>query len=215
MNGDPQTQKAHCLVQIARTQAIAMFTPLSEQFSELRGVDLENWDFFVTIAGVFLVTCRLEKMGMTEAQKQPLLDVVMDDLHEYKSDALRAFDDCKVLFEREFDRLTEARLEPRLIGRMHLVCGLSRTCASRMRCRPEPKAWGCPYTRVDVDQIPLRVPRHQVAAADLAPLAIAPFGLGELPTSSAPLATLTASGFHSVNALTGPADQLRHEAQWQ
>jgi predicted RNA methylase len=26
---------------------------------------------------------------------------------------------------------------------------------------------------------------------------------------------LTASGDHSVNALTGPADQCRHEAQWQ
>ena len=87
-----------------------------EQFSVLRGVDLENWDFFATIAEVFLVTCRLEKMGMTEAQKQPLLDVIMDDLHQYKSDALRAFDDCKVLFEREFDRLTEKRHEPRFVG---------------------------------------------------------------------------------------------------
>src|SRR5262245_55284629 len=33
--------------------------------------------------------------------------------------------------------------------------------------------------------------------------------------SSAPLVIRTASGAHSVNALTGPADQLRHELQWQ
>jgi len=25
----------------------------------------------------------------------------------------------------------------------------------------------------------------------------------------------TASGFHKVKALTGPADQLRHDSQWQ
>src|SRR5258708_3833059 len=33
--------------------------------------------------------------------------------------------------------------------------------------------------------------------------------------SSAPLVILTESGCHRVNALTGPADQLRQELQWQ
>ena len=32
---------------------------------------------------------------------------------------------------------------------------------------------------------------------------------------AAPCVTLSASGFHNVNALTGPADQWRHDAQWQ
>jgi hypothetical protein len=32
---------------------------------------------------------------------------------------------------------------------------------------------------------------------------------------SAPLVTLTDSGFHSVKAFTGPADQCRHDSQWQ
>jgi hypothetical protein len=35
------------------------------------------------------------------------------------------------------------------------------------------------------------------------------------PMSSRPFVTFTFSGFHSVNALTGPADQERHELQWQ
>jgi heat shock protein HslJ len=33
--------------------------------------------------------------------------------------------------------------------------------------------------------------------------------------SFAPCVTLTASASHSVNALTGPADQWRHDSQWQ
>src|SRR5215510_9894806 len=33
--------------------------------------------------------------------------------------------------------------------------------------------------------------------------------------SLAPLVIWTESGFHSVNALIGPADQLRQELQWQ
>jgi hypothetical protein len=36
-----------------------------------------------------------------------------------------------------------------------------------------------------------------------------------LPTNSAPLETLTFSGFHRVKAFTGPADQERQERQWQ
>jgi len=32
---------------------------------------------------------------------------------------------------------------------------------------------------------------------------------------SAPLVTLTESGFHSENAFTGPADQWRQDSQWQ
>jgi hypothetical protein len=35
------------------------------------------------------------------------------------------------------------------------------------------------------------------------------------PMNSAPLITLTFSGFHKVKALTGAADQERQELQWQ
>ena len=33
--------------------------------------------------------------------------------------------------------------------------------------------------------------------------------------SAAPFVTRTASGFHRLNAFTGPPDQDRHDAQWQ
>ncbi len=36
-----------------------------------------------------------------------------------------------------------------------------------------------------------------------------------VPTLSAPRVICTASGFHNVKALTGPADQRRQDSQWQ
>ena len=39
--------------------------------------------------------------------------------------------------------------------------------------------------------------------------------LANCASLSAPFVTRTFSGFHNVKALTGPADQDRHEAQWQ
>ena len=37
----------------------------------------------------------------------------------------------------------------------------------------------------------------------------------QVPRLSAPLVILTVSGFHSVNALSGLADQCLHDVQWQ
>jgi uroporphyrinogen-III synthase len=39
--------------------------------------------------------------------------------------------------------------------------------------------------------------------------------LAKVATCSAPAVTFTASGFQSVKAFTGAADQDRHELQWQ
>src|SRR6476469_8973802 len=39
--------------------------------------------------------------------------------------------------------------------------------------------------------------------------------LAKVPINSRPCVTFTSSGAHSVKALTGPADQERHDPQWQ
>ena len=59
----------------------------------------------------------------------------------------------------------------------------------------------------------MRMPCQQMATAGRAPLAIAAVVLVVLPDLVRSLRTSTASDFHSVNALTGPADQLLQAAQ--
>jgi hypothetical protein len=39
--------------------------------------------------------------------------------------------------------------------------------------------------------------------------------VAKVETYSSPAVTFTASGFHKLNALTGPADQDLHDLQWQ
>ena len=62
---------------------------------------------------------------------------------------------------------------------------------------------------------PLGMIREQVAAAVLAPLPVARSFALYSPIRSSPAVTSTCSGAQSVKALTGPADQLRHDSQWQ
>jgi hypothetical protein len=54
---------------------------------------------------------------------------------------------------------------------------------------------------------------EDVTAALLAPLALTLGVLANVSMFSAPRVTLTASGFHSEKALTGPADQCWHDRQ--
>ena len=113
---DPQIKWAQSLVEVARISAITSLPALAERFPLLDKADREGWDFFATIAGVFIATSRLEKIAMTEEQKRARLDAIESRLTNYKSDAIRAFEDCKVLFEREFDRRSALGQDARFIS---------------------------------------------------------------------------------------------------
>jgi hypothetical protein len=60
------------------------------------------------------------------------------------------------------------------------------------------------YTSVHVHN---RMLGEDVTSTDLTPLAEASVVRLKVPTWASPLVTLTFSGFHNVNAVTGPADQ--------
>ena len=107
---------AQRLVATCSFYAVPLITTLSVKFPVLDNVDREHWDFIVTVAGVFIATSRLEQLGLTDKQKTSLLEIIVNDLQEWKSDGLRAIDNCKTLFEREFDELTARGHEERYTG---------------------------------------------------------------------------------------------------
>jgi hypothetical protein len=55
-NIDPLTKQAETLVQAANTKAITAFVALLDKFPLLKSVDTKQWDFVLTIAGVFIDT---------------------------------------------------------------------------------------------------------------------------------------------------------------
>lgn len=113
---DPLLERAETLVQAANVNAVGMFTPLLERFPILQEVDTEQWDFVLTVAGVFMAASRLNNLGLGDAREDKLMQLVAVHLDQWKPDGVRGFEDCKGLFEREFDRLTAARHEPRFVA---------------------------------------------------------------------------------------------------
>lgn len=65
---DPLTEHAKGLVQAAHINAVGTFTPLLGRFPSLRKVDTEQWDFVLTVAGVFLAASRLNNLKLGDAR---------------------------------------------------------------------------------------------------------------------------------------------------
>lgn len=113
---DPLLDRAGNLVQAAHINAIGMLTPLLERFPILERVDIEQWDFVLTVAGVFMATSRLNNLKLGDSHEERLMEIVADSLTRWKPDGICAFEDCKGLFEEEYDRLTAVRHEPLFVS---------------------------------------------------------------------------------------------------
>ncbi len=113
---DSLLERAENLVQAAQINAVGMFTPLSEHFPILRQVDIEHFDFILTVASVFMAATRLNNLRLGDVREERLMEIVTEQLDQWKPDGIRAFEDCKKLFEIEFDRLTKAGHEPRFVA---------------------------------------------------------------------------------------------------
>jgi len=118
MKDDPLRDNAERLVPSANVYAISLFIPTLDQFPWLRKVEPGQWDFVVTIASVFMAATRLQNLKIGDVRQQELMNIVARGLvHWDPNNGIRGFEDCKAMFERTFDGLTnDAQHEPRFIA---------------------------------------------------------------------------------------------------
>ncbi len=113
---DPLMELADSLVQASRLNAAGMFCSITGRFPVLADVDTEQWDFVLTVAGIFMAATRLNNLSLGDDREEHLMDVVSDRLDQWNPDGRRGFDDCKDLFETEFDRLSRGGHEPQFLA---------------------------------------------------------------------------------------------------
>lgn len=98
---DPLIERAETLVEAAKTFAISSYIPTLESFSILKNVQSEDWDFLVTIAGVFIGATRLNNLELGEEREIALMEIVSRHLIEWNSQkAALGFEDCKIFFDK-------------------------------------------------------------------------------------------------------------------
>jgi hypothetical protein len=102
---EPFKKQAQNLVQAAKLNAISTFTPLLERYPILEKADIKNWDFILTVAGVFVAVARLSTLMGGSEQEQHLLQIITKAIEEWDRDGLAGFEDCQTFFVTESDRL--------------------------------------------------------------------------------------------------------------
>jgi hypothetical protein len=100
-------EKAKKLVYTANAFAVSLFVPTLDKFPILSEIDTKNWDFIITVASVFIASTRLSQLKLDNKQEECLMDLVARSLNEWDPDGIGAFNDCKNLFEKEYDQLAE------------------------------------------------------------------------------------------------------------
>lgn len=113
---DPLDERANNLVSAARMNATAAYASLSKQHPILLQTEINSWDFIITIAGVFIASTRLNNLRIGGDREDRLMAQVANDLNTWDQNAIGAFEDCKELFEREFDRLSAIGHDPKFVA---------------------------------------------------------------------------------------------------
>jgi len=113
---DPLIKKAEMLVPAANANAISAFIPLLDRYPTLQSVDTKQWDFLLTIAGVFIAVTRLSNLKLGEQREEELLMKVSAALDQWDAaNGIRGFEHCKSVYETNFDALTNSGHERRFI----------------------------------------------------------------------------------------------------
>ena len=110
------TDRAERLVPTANINATTMFVPLLDRFPLLCGVDVDRWDFVVTIAGVFVAITRLRGLNIEEVVEEGAEKIVITHLVNWDNRACDAFADCLAFFEETCEKLQESGVERRWIA---------------------------------------------------------------------------------------------------
>jgi hypothetical protein len=114
---DTLRERAERLVPSANIHAASLFVPMLDQFPLLRDVKPDQWDFIVTIASVFIAATRPRNVKKEDTSEEKLMEIVALGLADWdQKNGVRGFEDCKAMYERTFDRLTNAHADPRFIA---------------------------------------------------------------------------------------------------
>ena len=108
-------EKANMLVKDAKTNSVTMYMPFLNKFSVLREVDVEHWDFILTVAGVFIAANRLNNLRLGNRREEKLMEIIAEDLDKWDSDGIPAFEHCKKFFASECERLAAAGYDPQFL----------------------------------------------------------------------------------------------------
>ncbi len=116
---DPLLQTAEQLVDAASIFAVGSYTQIANLLPLVNDIKTEQWDFVVTVAGVFTSATRLNNLKIPEEREEQLMEIVASRLSEWNPDGIAGFEDCKDFFDHTYNALAslkEYKQEPQFLA---------------------------------------------------------------------------------------------------
>lgn len=104
---DLLTDAAQNLCNVARLVAVESFSGVSHQGSLFENVKPDEWDFFVTIGGVFIASAHMHFLDIPDDEKNRLSNIIFQNLAEWNQSSTMAYADCKEFYEDYYERLSK------------------------------------------------------------------------------------------------------------
>jgi hypothetical protein len=99
------SQRAEILVSTANLHGISSYTPLSEQYKAIKKVNPSNWDYVITVAGIYVAILKLGSLKINSISREKVTLAIIDNLNKWNTSGLDALEDCKTVFSKEYERL--------------------------------------------------------------------------------------------------------------
>lgn len=88
------------LIWMANVNVINLNVPFIDKFPCAGKIDLERWDFFITIACVWVALTGLNDLCIPEAKKEKIRNIVRKELIKKYPAGVAAINDCKEFMNR-------------------------------------------------------------------------------------------------------------------
>lgn len=109
-------ERAVCLVRIAKCFSVPSYVPSTRDEPLLASIRVEDWDFILTVALVFVAMTELNKK-VPPAIGAELIDLVSEAMDRWNKNAGRGFEDCQKFFDSVYDDVAEAnRRQPEWVS---------------------------------------------------------------------------------------------------
>ena len=89
----------------AKILSVNSYTQFLDKFGVIGQIEPKQWDFVLTIAGIFVAISQLNHENISDRDKNTLLDEITKGAIEIYPDFIEACEDCRNFVDRTYDGL--------------------------------------------------------------------------------------------------------------
>lgn len=101
-------ENAKKLPKAAKILAVSSYTQFLDKYAVVRNVELAEWDFIISVAGVFVALSQLNHESLDVNEKEVILDEVTNSATELSPNFVEACENCRKFVDTTYNVLEKS-----------------------------------------------------------------------------------------------------------